>query len=73
VEPTTVIFTGASELRNVFSADQLPGVLQAYMVGVKAAYAVGIAFAGVAFLFSFTIPWRKLPTHETGEAPMAMA
>jgi hypothetical protein len=73
VDPSTVIYTGASELRNVFPADVLPGVLQAYMVGVKAAYAVGIAFSGVAFLLSLTIPWRKLPTHETGEAPVMAA
>lgn len=65
--------TGASELRNVFPPDVLPGVLEAYMVGLKAAFAVAVAFSGIAFLFSLAIPMRKLPTHTTGEAPMAMA
>lgn len=70
-----VIATGASELHNVFPEDVLPGVLEAYMVGLKAAFAVAIAFSGVAFLVSLTIPMRKLPTHTTGEgsAPAMMA
>ncbi|KAL1893965.1 hypothetical protein Sste5346_006106 [Sporothrix stenoceras] len=70
VEPALVILTGASELRNVFSADVLPGVLDAYMAALKAAFAVGIAFCGVAFLFSFAIPMKRLPK---GAADAAMA
>ncbi|KAF4626230.1 hypothetical protein G7Y89_g11933 [Cudoniella acicularis] len=63
---------GASELHNVFSPDVLPGVLEAYMVGLKAAFAVAVAFSGIAFLCSLAIPMKKLPSHESGEAPMAM-
>jgi hypothetical protein len=73
VTPGLVLSTGASELQNVFPADVLPGVLQAYMTAIKAAFAVGVAFSGVAFLSSFAIPMKRLPTHEPGEAPMAMA
>lgn len=72
VDPALVIATGASELRTVFAPDVLPGVLQAYMVGLKAAFAVSIAFSGAAFLCTLAIPMRKLPTHEPGEAPMSM-
>lgn len=64
--------TGASELRNVFPADVLPGVLEAYMIGIKAAFAVAVAFCGMAFLCSLAIPMKKLPSHAPGEAPMAM-
>ncbi|KAH8878705.1 putative efflux pump antibiotic resistance protein [Thozetella sp. PMI_491] len=73
VPPALVLITGASELQNVFPADVLPGVLKAYMVGLKAAFAVAVAFSGFAFLSSFTIPMKKLPTHEPGQAPMMMA
>ena len=78
VNPQQVLLTGASELRNVFSPEVLPGVLEAYMIGIKAAFAVGIAFAGMAFLLSWLVPMRRLPTmkdqKETGEvAGMAMA
>ncbi|CAO2649651.1 Nn.00g070360.m01.CDS01 [Neocucurbitaria sp. VM-36] len=73
VDPGLVLRTGASELHKVFTPDVLPGVLEAYMVGLKAAFAVAIAFCGVAFLCSLAIPMRKLPSHEPGaDAPMAM-
>ncbi len=72
MNPRLVLLTGASELHNVFPPDVLPGVLQAYMVGLKAAFAVTVAFSGVAFLCSLAIPMKKLPSHAPGEAPMAM-
>ncbi|KAI8630637.1 putative efflux pump antibiotic resistance protein [Xylariaceae sp. FL1651] len=70
VDPSVVIRTGASDIHNVFPPDVLPGVLQAYIAGLKAAFAVAIAFAGIAFLCSLAVPMRKLPTHTKGEAPM---
>jgi hypothetical protein len=72
VNPGLVLLTGASELHNVFPPDVLPGVLEAYMVGLKAAFAVAIAFSSVAFLCSLAIPMKRLPSHAPGEAPMAM-
>ncbi|KIW61815.1 hypothetical protein PV05_01895 [Exophiala xenobiotica] len=72
VDPGKVLLTGASELHTVFSPDVLPGVLQAYMVGLKAAFAVAVAFSGVAFLCSLAIPMKRLPSHTPDEAPMAM-
>ena len=62
VDPAKVILTGATELHNVFSPDVLPGILEAYMVGIKAAFAVAIAFCGFAFMSSLAIPTRKLPS-----------
>jgi MFS transporter, DHA2 family, glioxin efflux transporter len=74
LDPTVVIFTGAAELRDVFSAEDMPGILASYMVGLKAAFAVALAWSGVAFLFSLTIPMRKLPTHTAGAGgPTMMA
>ncbi|KAF2790137.1 MFS general substrate transporter [Melanomma pulvis-pyrius CBS 109.77] len=72
VNPGLVLLTGASELHNVFPPDVLPGVLEAYMVGLKAAFAVAVAFSGVAFLCSLTIPLKKLPSHEPNETPMVL-
>jgi MFS transporter, DHA2 family, glioxin efflux transporter len=63
VNPQIVLLTGASELQSVFDADVLPGVLQAYMEGIQAAFIVGIAFCGTAWLCSFAIPMKKLPSH----------
>ncbi|CAM1504942.1 Fc.00g025330.m01.CDS01 [Cosmosporella sp. VM-42] len=72
VNPGLILATGASELHRVFSPEVLPGVLEAYMDGLKAAFAVAVAFCGIAFLCSLAIPFRKLPTHAPGDAPLAM-
>jgi EmrB/QacA subfamily drug resistance transporter len=52
VDQATVIATGATEIRTVFSADQILGVLVAYMAGLKSALAIAIAATGLAFLVS---------------------
>ena len=52
---------GAFELQNVFPPEVLPGVLRAYMVGIKAAFAVAVAFCGMAFLSTLAMPIQKLP------------
>ncbi|EED24599.1 efflux pump antibiotic resistance protein, putative [Talaromyces stipitatus ATCC 10500] len=70
VNPFLVIMTGASDLQKVFPPDLLPGVLGAYMVGIKAAFIVAIAFSGTAFLCTLAIPMGKLPTHVKGNASM---
>lgn len=63
VDAQQLINTGASELRNVFTPEELPGILVAYMHGLKAAFAVSIGFGGLAFLTTLTIPWGRLRTH----------
>jgi MFS family permease len=70
VRPAVVLLAGASELRVVIPPHSLPGVLEAYMIGLKAAFAVAIAFCGVAFLCSFAIPTGKLPSHALDPDPM---
>jgi hypothetical protein len=47
VDPAHVVVTGATELRTVFK-DHLPGVLRSYMAGLKDAFILAIALAGVA-------------------------
>jgi MFS transporter, DHA2 family, glioxin efflux transporter len=70
VDPAAVILAGASELHRVFPPDILPGVLEAYMLAIKAAFAVGLGFCGVAFLASWAVPRGRLPTHLRGEGGM---
>ncbi|KAL6811973.1 major facilitator superfamily domain-containing protein [Trichoderma sp. SZMC 28015] len=50
VNPALVVSTGATDLRKVFLDDQIPGILVAYMQGLKAAFAIGIASSGIAFI-----------------------
>lgn len=60
VNPEALIATGAAELREVFSPDQIPGILVAYMTGIKAAFAVATAMAGFSFLLSLLSPWKRV-------------
>jgi MFS transporter, DHA2 family, glioxin efflux transporter len=60
VNPTALLATGVTELRLVFPSDQITGVLLAYMEGIRAAFAVGIAMAGMAFLISLFGKWNRI-------------
>ena len=51
---------GATELRKVFSAAEIPGVLAAYMDGLQVAYALVVALVGISFLFALMPRWEKL-------------
>jgi len=60
VDPSLVVATGVTELRNVFSADVIPGIVAAYMDGLRVAYAVAIAATGIAVVVSFGSKWTNL-------------
>lgn len=68
ISAATVVATGATELRRVFSTDQIPGVIRAYMAGLQAALAIPIGTSGIAFLVSLLHFWgAKKPM--IGEKP----
>ncbi|KAM5347630.1 hypothetical protein ACJ41O_007454 [Fusarium nematophilum] len=60
VNPLQLLATGATEVRATFPADQLNGILRAYMSGIKGAFAVGIGGVGLAFVVSFLQRWDRL-------------
>ncbi|KZL83270.1 major facilitator superfamily transporter [Colletotrichum incanum] len=62
VDPALVAITGATQLRSAFPAEAVPGVIQAYMDGLKIAFALAVAGAGVSFLVSLGSRWSKLNT-----------
>lgn len=66
VDPLQVLHTGATEIRTVFSGENLDGVLKAYMKGVKGAFTLGLAGAICSVLASLIIPMKKLPLPNTG-------
>ncbi|KAJ5171275.1 Major facilitator superfamily domain general substrate transporter [Penicillium coprophilum] len=65
VNPLAVYATGSTELRTVFPAEEIPGIILAYMQGLKAAFAVSIAMFGTAFVLSLILPWKKI--HSDGK------
>ncbi|GAM43478.1 hypothetical protein TCE0_050r18324 [Talaromyces pinophilus] len=50
ISPEDLIATGATQLREVFTAEQLPIVLEAYLSGIRAAFTLAIGMTGCAFL-----------------------
>ena len=61
LDPAIVVSTGATDLRSVFSADQVPGILVSYMSGLKIAFAIGLASTGVAFIIITVFQkWNRL-------------
>jgi hypothetical protein len=62
IDPAQVVATGAAGLRDKFSADVLPGLLWAYMDGLRIVFAVTIASAGIATLVSMFIEKGSLTT-----------
>jgi hypothetical protein len=69
LDPALVLGTGASELQNVFSGDDLTEVIAAYMVGIKDVFAFSLACAAFSVLLTLIIPFKKLPDH--GKNPSA--
>ncbi len=56
----TIITAGATKLRQVVTAAQLPGVLQAYMTALQQAYVMSIAVAGIAVILSCFVEWKNV-------------
>ncbi len=53
IDPSHVLHTGASEVRDVFVGANLPGVLSSYMFGLKGAWALALALTAGAAVASF--------------------
>lgn len=62
VDPQLVIGTGATELRNVFSADEVSGILVAYMRGLKISFAIALAATGLSLVITLFGKWKRLNT-----------
>lgn len=60
VDPITVINTGATDIRNVFPADAVPGIVQTYLYALRAVFTVVTAYAGVAVMFAISSRWERL-------------
>ena len=60
VDPATVIAVGATGLREAFSPDQLAGVLEAYMAGLKASWEVGTVLAGLTLIAALVPRWKSI-------------
>ncbi|KAE9375543.1 putative HC-toxin efflux carrier [Stipitochalara longipes BDJ] len=60
VDPKSVVSVGVTQIRATFAASEVPGIIQAYMDGLKVAYAIAIAAAGISVLVSALSKWKNL-------------
>lgn len=62
VDPRVLLGTGATQIRAVFGPEQVPGILAAYMAGIKTALAIATAAVGASFVVSLFSRFRRLNT-----------
>ncbi|KAK3369997.1 major facilitator superfamily domain-containing protein [Podospora didyma] len=62
VNPLMILATGATQIRNAFTPEQVPGILIAYMAGLKLTFAITIAGIGFATILSFFANFKRLNT-----------
>lgn len=55
-----VIATGATEIRTIFPADQVPAILYAYMAGIKVDFALSVALIGFTCVLAVFVPRKRL-------------
>lgn len=55
-----MIDAGVTEIRSLFPPDVVPGIVNAYLKGLRAVYIMVIALAGAATLAAMTHRWQKL-------------
>lgn len=60
VEPARVLATGATSLTSVFAGAELLGILNAYLEGLRIAFALGIALAGLSLVAAIFAEWKRI-------------
>lgn len=56
VDKAQVVATGAGQLRSVFSAHDLPGILASYLDGLQVTYLLEVGLIGTSFLLALGMP-----------------
>ncbi|UPL00429.1 hypothetical protein LCI18_011363 [Fusarium solani-melongenae] len=60
IDVQTVVQTGATEIRDVFSSSEVIGIISSYMTGLKLTFAVAIAGAGLGVVASVCNDHKRL-------------
>ena len=68
INPALALGTGATQIREAFTAEQIPLVIDAYMSGLKAVFAITIAAYGVATIVGLFGSWQKLDVGDLKKA-----
>ena len=68
IDPAVVTTTGATQIREAFTGSQVSVIVDAYMVGLKAVFAITIAAFGISTVIGFFGSWKKLHSDELKKA-----
>jgi ABC-type proline/glycine betaine transport system permease subunit len=68
INPAMVLGVGATQIREQFTEAQVPIVLDAYMVGLKAVFAITTAAYGISTLVGVFGSWKRLNEEEIKKA-----
>ena len=68
IDPTTVLGIGATQIRVAFTDLQIPAVLEAYMSGLRAVFAVAVGAYGIATVIGAFGKWNRIDTKELQKA-----
>lgn len=68
INPRIVLEIGATEIRQAFTADQVPLVINAYMVGLRAVFGIAVGAFGIATVIGPFGNWNKLRGEELKKA-----
>lgn len=60
VNPSTVLVTGATQIRSSFPSSQVSGIVAAYMAGLKVVFAITVGTFGVACWVALLGQWKRL-------------
>ncbi|KAH6657926.1 MFS multidrug transporter-like protein [Truncatella angustata] len=60
VDRAVIIATGATDLQRVFQGDQLTAIRESYLDGLRAAWAMAIAFGLAALLTGLTLGFKRI-------------
>ncbi|RKK62452.1 putative efflux pump gsfJ [Fusarium oxysporum] len=60
IDPAMALGVGATRIRQDFSALQIPAVVDAYMVGLKAVFAITVAAFGISTIIGLFGSWKRV-------------
>lgn len=67
ISPHDVVNTGATELRNVFTPEELPAVLQVYNYALTIVFYIAVAFSIAAIFGGLGMEWKSLKKDKAKE------
>jgi ABC-type proline/glycine betaine transport system permease subunit len=68
IDPIAALGIGATQIRSAFPPDQVPLVIDAYMTGLKAVFAITVAAFGVATIVGALGSWKRLHAKDLQKA-----